>query len=65
MPAVLSPRQRGFKLFFFLVDVPAPVPLFGCPMKTLLFWISAAAAAVAVNVALVKCGPALFRLLND
>ena len=33
-------------------------------MSSLLFWISAAAVAVAVNVALVKCGPALFALLN-
>jgi len=34
-------------------------------MKTLLFWISAAAAAVAGNVFLVKCGPAVFRFLNN
>jgi len=34
-------------------------------MRSFLFWFTAAAVAVAVNVALVKCGPALFRLLND
>lgn len=34
-------------------------------MRSLLFWLSAAAVAVAVNVALVKAGPTIFKLICD
>lgn len=34
-------------------------------MRSLLFWISAAAAALAVNLSLIKCGPAFFRFLTN
>lgn len=34
-------------------------------MRTFLFWLSAAGVAVAVNVALAKLGPTIFKLICD